>query len=46
LDWTLDLLFSKDLVQLMAVRASNISLAEVEPDIEPFLIDRDRSDAA
>jgi len=46
LDWTLDLLFSKDLVQLMAVRASNISLAEVELDIEPFLIDRDRSDAA
>lgn len=46
LDWTLDLLFSKDLVQLMAVRASNISLAEVEPDIEPLLTDRDRSDAA
>jgi hypothetical protein len=31
LDWTLDLLFSKDLVQFMTVRPSALSLAEVEP---------------
>ena len=31
LDWTLDLLFSKDLVQFMTVRASTVSLAEEEP---------------
>jgi NADH dehydrogenase len=35
LDWTLDLLFSKDLVQLMAVRPSAVSLAEEEPESEP-----------
>jgi len=32
LDWTLDLLFSKDLVQFMTVRASTLSLAEEEPE--------------
>ena len=32
LDWTLDLLFSKDLVQFMTVRASTVSLAEEEPE--------------
>jgi len=32
LDWTLDLLFSKDLVQFMAVRASTVSAAEEEPE--------------
>jgi NADH dehydrogenase len=31
LDWTLDLLFSKDLVQFMTVRAPSISLAAGEP---------------
>ena len=31
LDWTLDLIFSKDLVQFMTVRASTVSLAEEEP---------------
>jgi NADH dehydrogenase len=31
LDWTLDLLFSKDLVQFMAVRTSTVPLAEEEP---------------
>ena len=40
LDWTLDLLFSKDLVQLMAVRSSAVSLAEIEPPIEPVPLDR------
>jgi NADH dehydrogenase len=44
LDWTLDLLFSKDLVQLMAVRPSAISLAETvslveeEPESDPVLL--------
>ena len=44
LDWTLDLLFSKDLVQLMAVRPSAISLAETvslveeEPERDPVLL--------
>jgi NADH dehydrogenase len=32
LDWTLDLLFSKDLVQFMTVRPSTLSLAEEEPE--------------
>jgi NADH dehydrogenase len=45
LDWTIDLLFSKDLVQLMAVRASTISLVEVEPAIEPVLIGQHRPHA-
>jgi NADH dehydrogenase len=40
LDWTLDLLFSKDLVQLMAVRASTVPLTEIEPAIEPVRLDR------
>jgi NADH dehydrogenase len=31
LDWTLDLLFSKDLVQFLTVRASTISTPEREP---------------
>ena len=31
LDWTLDLLFSKDLVQFMTVRPSTVSPAEEEP---------------
>jgi hypothetical protein len=31
LDWTLDLLFSKDLVQFMTVRPSPVSLSEEEP---------------
>jgi NADH:ubiquinone reductase (H+-translocating) len=31
LDWTLDLLFSKDLVQFMTVRPSTVPLAEEEP---------------
>jgi NADH dehydrogenase len=30
-DWTLDLLFSKDLVQFMTVRPSTVSLTEEEP---------------
>jgi len=30
LDWTLDLLFSKDLVQFRTVRPSTVSLAEEE----------------
>ena len=32
LDWTLDLLFSKDLVQFMTVRPSTMSLSEEEPE--------------
>ena len=32
LDWTLDLLFSKDLVQFRTVRPSTLSLAEEEPE--------------
>jgi NADH dehydrogenase len=40
LDWTLDLLFSKDLVQLMAVRASTVPLTEIEPAIEPVRLGR------
>ena len=32
LDWTLDLLFSKDLVQFMTVRPSTLSLAEEESE--------------
>lgn len=32
LDWTLDLLFSKDLVQFMTVRPSTLSPAEEEPE--------------
>jgi len=32
LDWTLDLLFSKDLVQFMTVRPSTLSLADEEPE--------------
>ena len=31
LDWTLDLIFSKDLVQFMTVRAPTVSPAEEEP---------------
>ena len=46
LDWTLDLLFSKDLVQLMAVRSSAVSLAEIEPPIEPVPLDRLRPRAS
>ncbi len=44
LDWTLDLLFSKDLVQLMAVRPSAVSLTETvllveeEPENDPDLL--------
>jgi NADH dehydrogenase len=44
LDWTLDLLFSKDLVQLMAVRPSAVSLTETvslveeEPENDPVLL--------
>ena len=32
LDWTLDLLFSKDLVQFMTVRPPLVPLAEEEPE--------------
>jgi hypothetical protein len=32
LDWTLDLIFSKDLVQFMTVRTPTLSLAEEEPE--------------
>ena len=32
LDWTLDLLFSKDLVQFRTTRPSTLSQAEEEPD--------------
>jgi NADH dehydrogenase len=32
LDWTLDLLFSKDLVQFTTVRPSIVPLAEEEPE--------------
>jgi len=31
LDWTLDLIFSKDLVQFMTVRVPTVSLSEEEP---------------
>jgi hypothetical protein len=31
LDWTLDLIFSKDLVQFMTVRALTVSPSEEEP---------------
>jgi len=32
LDWTLDLIFSKDLVQFRTVRPSTVSLPEEEPE--------------
>ena len=40
LDWTLDLLFSKDLVQFMTVRASTVSMPdkELEKAVVPELV--------
>jgi NADH dehydrogenase len=40
LDWTLDVLFSKDLVQFTTVRATTVSLAEEEPgkQVAPALV--------
>jgi NADH dehydrogenase len=36
LDWTLDLLFSKDLVQFMTLRAPTVSHAEVSSELQSF----------
>jgi NADH dehydrogenase len=37
LDWTLDVLFSKDLVQFRTVRASSAMLVEEEPEKQASL---------
>ena len=37
LDWTLDLIFSKDLVQFMTVRSSTMLLAEEESEKQASL---------